>query len=307
VIASRLFAPRTQVWPERAGWATHTQGQSRLLLLDPLLRDLGSFALPADALGVHGATRDGSRLAVSALQRVVVIDHAGRELWQFEHPSWGDGGSERGSCCFSADDRVVWAHVPRDWSPDEWVVLDAETAEVMGRAGLSCKSAGSQAVPHPDRRHVGLAVGEGQDGSRVYWGSVQEGSVAVNEYPALERVLAGISPSGEVFVTTPHSEGPLQVHRFPDGSIMGSLEPETVFGDGDDDGFNFSAGFPEDRIVVFTGGERGSLYMAPIDNLNDWQELHVPEFRANPQVTVAHGLCLLSDWGNGSFHVLQLA
>jgi hypothetical protein len=241
---------------------------------------------------------------VSAAARVVVIDRHGREQWAFHHPSWGRGDSERGSCWFSDDGVVVWAHVPTEDDPDEWVVLEARTGRLIVRAPLQCYAAGSDPIRHPDATFQGLSVGEGQDGSETYWGRLEDDHLVVHRLDDRSRVLIDVSPNGRWFLTTPHGDGPVQVHRVPDGDVVATLDPETVLDE--DDGWDFFGGFFDDEMIVLTSSERDSLVVARSPGLDAWEVVPMPISRAGDGLRVAPGRILTAGWLDGVVDLWEL-
>ncbi|MGW5175427.1 hypothetical protein ACWERY_13820 [Streptomyces sp. NPDC004082] len=108
--------------------------------------------------------------------------------WELRHRCWagcaghtafdeyGDDRDHRyassGSAAFSADGKLLWAHVlgplsgeqpDGDRGEEEWLVLDAADGTVLARTRTRTSAAGSVHVPHPDPGQMGLSVGEGQD------------------------------------------------------------------------------------------------------------------------------------------------
>ena len=302
-VAARQFAPSTYVWRELSGWAACSQ-DGPLTLLDDDLRDLVSFPLPSDAIGVHGVAPDGTTAVVSANARVVVIDRHGREQWAFHHPSWGRGDSERGSCWFSEDGLVVWAHVPTEDDPDEWVVLEARTGQLIARAQLQCYAAGSEPIRQREGAFQGLSVGEGQDGSETYWGRLEDDRLVVHRLDDRSRVLIDVSPDGRWFLTTPHGDGPVQVHRVPDGDVVATLDPEMVLDQ--DDGWDFFGGFYDDETIVLTSSEQDALIVARSPGLDAWEEVPMPTSRAGGGLRVTRGRVLTAGWLDGLVEVWEL-
>jgi hypothetical protein len=301
---SRRLAPRSALTrDENFGWCVDS-ADGDLLALDDRLRDIARFRLPEDALGKHGISPDRQTATVSARSRVVVVDRAGSTVWEVPHASWGGGDSQRGSCWFSADGRFVWAHVPTDDGPDEWLLLGAKSGTTAGRVRLSCYSAGSDVIRHPDGNHVGLSVGEGQDGSETYFGRVQGGSPAVDRLDDRSRVLVAFSPDGDRFLTTAHSSGPLQLHRSSDHAVVAALEPEAAF-DGDD-AFDFFGGFVGPELMLFTSVESDDVFVASVPDLGDVQRLQVPMRRAGDPLFVIPGGFLVSDPATGETTVWRL-
>ena len=203
----------------------------KLIALDADLRNLASFPLPPDALGVHGVGPDLDRAVVSGKSRIVAIDQSGRELWQVPHQQWGggdreggSGDSESGSCAFDSDAQLVWAHVPSARGADQLILIDAADGSMSGAVELACCAAGSRFIRHPNNVDIALEVGEGQDGSDIYLARVEGGAPSVRRVGDGTRVLAGFSLDGSMFLTVPHDDGPLLLHRFPEGEVIARRE-----------------------------------------------------------------------------------
>jgi hypothetical protein len=79
----------------------------------------------------------------------------------------------------------------------------------------------------PDGHTVGLEIGEGQDGARIYWARPAHGKILLRAAPSHDRILADIHPSGGEYLTTPHSQGidELCRHRFADDLPVDRLSP----------------------------------------------------------------------------------
>jgi hypothetical protein len=214
-------------------------------------------------------TPDLGLVAISERDRVLLADRRGRVAWQFGHHPWGVGDSESGSCWVSPDGRHVWATTPTADGPDQWLVLDASSGRALGSSPLRCHAAGSHPLTHPGGHHVGLSVGEGQDGAEVYWGHWEDGRPVVERLDDRSRVLIDVSPSGGEYLTTPHSpDGSIAIHEFPSGRVVASLAESAVLDE--DDYFDFTAGYITDEMILVASVERqqhlllGGRTLAPI-------------------------------------------
>ena len=289
---------------EQFGWCIASP-EGELLAIDDQLGDLARFRLPEDSVGGHAIRRDLNVAAVSARSRVVAIDRVGNEAWEVPHPAWGRGDSERGSCWFSADGRYVWAHVPTEDSPDEWLLIDAGTGGVAGREPLSCHSAGSGMIRHPDGNQVGLSVGEGQDGSETYFGRVEHGLPVVERLDDRSRVLVAFSPDGGHFLTMPHSSGPIRLHRVADGAVVASLDPAASLDE--DDEFDIFGGFASPDVVLFTTQESDSVFAAHVPRLDDIETVSGATRRAGDPIEVIERGFLVVDWLSGETSTWRLS
>ena len=253
--------------------------------------------------GYTGSGPTFGACVVSCQARVALVDRAGSTAWEVSHPGWG-GDSERGSAWFSADGQHVWAHVPTERDPDEWLLLDAASGAVTGRSRLRCYSAGSDPIRHPDGQHLGLSVGEGQDGSETYFGHVQAGEPVVERFDDRSRVLAGFSQDGRFFLTTPHNTGAVSVHRFPDGAVVARLEPDAVVRP--DEEFNFFGGFVDLDRVVLTSANGDDIFLAHAPSLTHAEAMRLPNRRADNLLVAISGGFLTSDWTTGETIIWQL-
>ena len=188
------------------------------------------FETPAGWLSTHGVSPTRDRAALSCRDRVTLVEADGSVLWSVRHPEWGRGDSESGSCAFSLDGRLVWATVPSDDGPDRWWVIDAASGEVLGGTQLGCYAAGSHVIHHLGGEWVGLSVGEGQDGSEIYWARWDHG-VDIARLDDRTRVLAAVNPDGESYLATPHDTSPVTVHAFPHGDVLARLDSDQLTGD----------------------------------------------------------------------------
>ncbi|MEV2272329.1 hypothetical protein [Nonomuraea africana] len=168
---------------------------------------------------------------------VRAVAPSGAVLWEHRGHERQSPSVNRSSCRVSDDGRHVWVLLPgascaavwrHDGEPypyagDEWLVLAAHTGRVVARATLGCAAVGTQHLPHPDGRHMGLGVGEGQDGLRVYWGRLEEDGLRVWPHEDDYRILVDVHPNGLSYLTwAPPDE--IAWHSFPGGIVMRRLE-----------------------------------------------------------------------------------
>ncbi|MCX4574855.1 hypothetical protein [Streptomyces sp. NBC_01571] len=195
----------------------------------------------------------GLDVAVFAgVHAIRAVDGRGATLWEVRHGCWEGGCRElhtsvdeyadsrdhlyadSGSAVFSADGKLVWAHVRGPLAEDgedpevldEWLVLDAADGTVLGEADAQTVAAGSDHVSHPDPGQMGLSVGEGQDGVPLLWGRWDGERLSVDRIGDDDRILLAVSPSGEHFLTVTHYQELLALHRVADGSVVSELDAE---------------------------------------------------------------------------------
>ncbi|WP_258053668.1 hypothetical protein [Streptomyces sp. Ru72] len=181
------------------------------------------------------------------------IDRSGNVQWELRHHCWAGcaGGhmdfteyaedrdhrfASSGSAGFSADGKIVWAHisgplaheVPDGGRGEEWLVINAADGTLLARAETGTAAAGSVHVPHPDPGQMGLTIGEGQDGAPLRWGRWDGHALVVDNFGDEDRVLLAVSPSGARLLTVTHDQDILAVHRVTDGSAVAELGADAV-------------------------------------------------------------------------------
>ncbi|KHD73509.1 hypothetical protein [Actinoplanes utahensis] len=198
------------------------------------------------------------------------VDRFGAVRWEHRHGCWTDTECEAahtsyteyaddpdhavlssGSAAFSADGRLLWAHVRTfDYEDmEEWLVLDAADGTVLARASTDSVASGSDHVPHPDPAYMGLSIAEGEDRSPVLWGHWDGAALTVQRFP--EEILLGVNPAGNHFLTTDLSMTSLSLHRMTDGAVTLRIDA------GEDVRWDFQGAFAwDDAAVVGTDEER---------------------------------------------------
>ncbi|MFI6645674.1 hypothetical protein [Streptomyces sp. NPDC050504] len=204
---------------------------------------------------------------------------------------------ESGSVGFSADGRLVWAHIHGPLpegelfpdTADEWLVIDAGTGRVLGRTDARAGAAGSLHFPHPtDPRQMALSIGEGQDGASLRWGRWDGRALTVDCLDD-DLCLLGLSPSGDRLMTVSHDQDSLAVRtvRGSRGAAVDRLEwdaeaviprhpdaPAPAPAEGDDGGYD------EDEVYVcwdWAGGflDEKTLIVSTTECDEEWgQERH---------------------------------
>jgi len=204
------------------------------------------------------------------------------------------------------DLRAIWATVPTADGPDEWRVLDVESGQLRGRAPLQCYAAGSHVVGHPDGRHVGLSVGEGQDGCELYWGCWDNGQIVVSRLDDRSRVLVDVHPGGDQYLTTPHDGQTLAIHEFPSGIVVASRSAETVLPV--EDWFDFQAGYINDRVIVAASVQNETHVLLAARTLEPIANVEYPERAAMQSLSpTGRETWLTGDYLEGLHQVWRLA
>lgn len=257
---------------------------SQLRVLGPGLEDLATFPLSTPRQGGHSVSPDLSFAVISLKDRIVTVDQAGRVRWETEHPAWGLGGSERGSCWVTASGELVLATAPAaDTAENEWLVLDADTGRRRSATPLDCAATGSVPVPHPDGVHVGLSVGERRHGAKAYWGDFTRGEPTVwPSLPSTGRIMVAVRPGGEDFLTTAHSGADIAVHQFGGGEVTARATAATIFGaDHDIDG---TAGYVTADVVITATRQGQPHALLTADTLQTLAYLDYPDDHAGKSV-----------------------
>ncbi|MFI5529792.1 hypothetical protein ACIA8O_14755 [Kitasatospora sp. NPDC051853] len=171
---------------------------------------------------------DLRRLCYTTLDAVVCVSAGGAELWRRPlEPLPLRNYVRSPSCELAPDQRTLWVFRPDAMGghglPDHWEVLDAETGELLDRAGLDTTAHGGSQYFHPADGHVLLEVGEGQDGVITFRGALVDGRLEVFRYPWHDRCLIELSPDGTQFMTVAHDQTDVTFHRYPGGEELLTL------------------------------------------------------------------------------------
>jgi hypothetical protein len=218
---------------------------TRVCVTSARLEPTWECAIPA-ARGCCSVSSDLLKIAVCLPQEIRLLDSAGQTLASFPHAPWDQWSS--GACAFDRHGHHLWATVPTSTDAD-LVVLELDTLLEAGRASLKSQPAGLQPIHHPDGRIIGWSIGEGQDRVLIRWSSWVDGRMQLRLPLDEDRVLVAIHPAGGEYLTTPHTEGPVERHRLDDDRVIDRLDPHQ---DGSWD-FAFTAGYIDaDHILAST-------------------------------------------------------
>ncbi|MEV3927133.1 hypothetical protein [Actinomadura coerulea] len=145
------------------------------------------------------------------------------------------------------------------WSVPVGAGLDVCDLVVAPRAQADLGSCGhgGEHLPLPDGSRMLLDVGEGQDGSLVFAGSIKGETLEVERYPWDDRCVMALAPGGGQFMSIDHGQADVAFHECPSGKVVLSL-PLAVFGhDPESAAFEWSGGYLDaDTAVVTICGER---------------------------------------------------
>ncbi|MEV0648218.1 hypothetical protein AB0I28_23430 [Phytomonospora sp. NPDC050363] len=201
---------------------------------------------PAPWAGCPTAVSPSLELAVfCGTHALRAVDRSGRTRWEHRHACWAwrcqeshrdeaeyaDDDEHRAPACgsahFSADGRLVWAHVrtgitivdAHKASPDHaWLVLDAATGKVLAQADVTTYAHASGHITHPDSSRMGL------DGDSLLWGRF-DGSALHVEQTGVGNVVTDAGAVGGHYLALDDGRSSLAVHRLADGELLGSLAP----------------------------------------------------------------------------------
>ncbi|MBB6399738.1 hypothetical protein BKA00_006652 [Actinomadura coerulea] len=204
----------------------------------------------------------GDRIVYATTHEFVCLGRDGTELWRYALlPRSTEKYGHRPSAAFSPDGTLLWVYRPDAMagrgSPDTWVVLDAWSGEVRAQADLGSCGHGGEHLPLPDGSRMLLDVGEGQDGSLVFAGSLKGKTLEVERYPWDDRCVMALAPGGGQFMSIDHGQADVAFHECPSGEVVLTL-PVAVFGhDPESATFEWSGGYLDaDTAVVTICGER---------------------------------------------------
>ncbi|MFD8478300.1 hypothetical protein [Kitasatospora sp. NPDC059673] len=218
-----------------------------------------SRAVAADLGRASYATPDG----------VVCVSADGEQMWRFGFGPQKDGTwNHTPNCALAPDGRSVWVYQPDAMAgrgeADRWTVLDAGTGEVLGQAGLETAGHGGEQWADRTGGAMLLDVGEGQDGTTVYRGTLSADGLKVEHLPWDDRCPIGMSPDGRRLLTVDHSQEDATVLALPGGEVHLTL----AVGD-----FGYDAEELE-AVVEWSGGylDADTLLLVLVGETEDEQE-----------------------------------
>ncbi|MCR3744830.1 hypothetical protein BS35_007414 [Actinomadura glauciflava] len=202
----------------------------------------------------------GDRAVYATQHEIVCLGRDGAEVWRYALlPGSGERYGHWPSAAYSPDGTLVWVYRPdamaRRGTPDTWVVLDARSGTVRGQADLKSCGHGGEHLALPDGSRMLLNVGEGQDGSLVFAGSLKGETLEMERYPWDDRCVMALAPGGRQFMSIDHGQADVAFHECPSGDLVLSL-PVGAFGhDPEDAAFEWSGGYlnAETAIVTICG------------------------------------------------------
>ncbi|BAJ33116.1 MULTISPECIES: hypothetical protein [Kitasatospora] len=203
-----------------------------------------------DEVREHAVAPDLGRAYYTTPDGAVCVGADGTERWRATaEPERTEDLGHHPGCALSRDGRLLWWYRPDAMAGrgphDHWEVLDAATGTRLARAALRTVGHGGEHFVHPDGTAVLLCVGEGQDGTGVFRGTLgDDGTLELVEYPWDDRCVIGFAPDGGHFLTVDHGQADATVHAWPGGEAVFTL---TV----DDFGYD---GAEWEAVVEWSGG-----------------------------------------------------
>ncbi|MFJ9566028.1 hypothetical protein ACIRQQ_39100 [Streptomyces fuscichromogenes] len=221
------------------------------------------FQPQADDEVVESTVRsDLERVVYTTLNKVVCLTRAGDLVWAADFEPRSDvRHGHRPGCALSLDGRTVWVYRPdamaQRGGADQWVVHDAESGAVLARWELETVGHGAEHFVHPVDGSIYLDIGEGQDGSVILRGTITgAGEPDFVTYPWSDRILIGLAPDGEQFMTVDHGQEDVAFHRHPTGEVLFTLSVETFGYDPQETFMEWSGGYlTPDTAIVTLGGQ----------------------------------------------------
>ncbi|WP_416976199.1 hypothetical protein [Streptomyces sp. T028] len=204
--------------------------------LDEAFRPVEFIRFPApwtQRFGTCAVSPDADVVVFAGTHALRAVDTSGATRWEIRHGCWV--GHDGGSAGFSVDGSLLWAHIrgplaeggELDSQPvDEWLLLDPQDGRVLARVDARSAAAGSDHVPHPDPRRMGLSIGEGQDGAPMRWGRWDGERLTVEYFEGLDLALLDVSPSGAHFVTVSHDQDKLALYETATGTQVAEWDVE---------------------------------------------------------------------------------
>lgn len=281
-------APQVARWPGRRLVTQRGDAELAVLDLDDPSVDV-RFPAPWPRRYGAVAVSPGADVAVFAgVHALRAVDASGSVLWEHRHGCWSaavctrehasfseyaddhhHANADSGSAAFSADGKLLWAHVRNHAGDDvreEWLVLDPADGRVLGRADTDTVGSGSYPLPHPDPSRMGMSVAEGEEVSPVLWGRWDGSEVRVQRF--VDEVLLDVSPSGDRFLTTDTGQWDLYWNRIegePEPRRLGhdAAPPELFYAGEDRVRWDFEGALPSDGLAV-VGAEQ------PGDGTHHW-------------------------------------
>jgi hypothetical protein len=230
-----------------------------------------SFPAPGPDDG-FAVSSDGTFAVFTSTTAVTAVAADGSRRWLHAYPRPVRDGSH-GSTLITAEGRQVWTVVPADATTagsrdddarlrrtDQWLVLDAADGSVLAATTLDSVGAGSEHFAHPDGIHIGLSVGEGQDGALLYWGRLDGGNLIWWSVGDSDRVLVDLNSDGSRFLTVAHGQEDAAIHAFGDrgGDPLARIPAgpgpvgDQEFDDPDGPYWDFVGGFVDDATVLLS-------------------------------------------------------
>jgi hypothetical protein len=121
-------------------------------------------------------------------------------------------------------------------------------------------------------------------------------------------VLADVRPSGEQYLTTPHSDsdGAVVVHAFATGRVVARRTPSDVLEPGD--WFDYAAGYVNDHLILVGSAEAQLHLLLACDTLAVIGPVEYPPGHTTETITpTGRGTWLTGDYLSGRHELWRLA
>ena len=261
-------------------------GDGNFTVLDGALRILHEGRLPAGA-GAVALHPTASQLALASTHELLLATFDGKVLRRWPHRGWKD--YEGGSVAFVGDGARLLAVLPTRDAPLVRL-LDTAGGDVVAEQPFEVpEPSGFTLVPHPGGDAWALWAGAGQDGQWTFWVRLEGETISISDVQALEGSEHGpvtFDTEGREFLV--EVDGGLERRAFPDGRLLGRLEPP------DEDELCFS------ESHCYLGGARAlardamssRLHLVDLDPMTLGEELIVDGHEAHPVAgSGEHELC----------------
>jgi hypothetical protein len=139
-------------------------GKGEATLLSPDLKVTGSFRLDVHA-GCMAVNSDGSMIAVSSEDQIILVTGDGKVTSRLSHPSWPYGG--QGGCLFDRKHPWLWEIVPpKHIGQPELQLIDPRNCEVIEGQRLPVEpDCGFFIEPHPEGKWLRSGLAQGKTGN----------------------------------------------------------------------------------------------------------------------------------------------
>lgn len=234
-IAERKFDHRLSL-PVPAfdgGWVISFQDNPDVMIIDVQLNEIQRLDLQAQtqqycstAVAMSGG---GDWLALSGRTELRIVNRKGALLHCLPHPPWDTFAGS--NCVFDSKDRLWYVRPGNEpGTNDKVTIVDPNSGAILTEHTIINEVGYFDLFPCPDHEGALIEVGCGQDGSFLYLARLTDGGLTVEQYPFNDRTFyGGFAPNGGEFATGAHKGDAVNVHSFPSGRVIASVDSETIF------------------------------------------------------------------------------